>query len=224
MALEIVFWVAVGLIVYAHLGYPLLLRALVGFFGERRFGPLSAGDELHRVSLIVPAHDEEAVIERKVANALALDYPAGTARGDRRLGRLVRPHRRAGPLGRRRSGARPSARRQGRRPQRRRPAGDGRDPRLLRRQQLLAPRCPRAGWSAASPTSGSATPAARSASRGARAETRRASTGATRWAFAPWRPGWPGSPPATAGSTRCAGRPTSSSTRAAARTSAFPSS
>ena len=30
MALEIVFWVAVGLIVYAHLGYPLLLRALVG--------------------------------------------------------------------------------------------------------------------------------------------------------------------------------------------------
>ena len=35
MALEIVFWVAAGLIVYAHLGYPLLLRALVGLFGER---------------------------------------------------------------------------------------------------------------------------------------------------------------------------------------------
>ena len=35
MALEIVFWVAVGLIVYAHLGYPLLLRGLVALFGDR---------------------------------------------------------------------------------------------------------------------------------------------------------------------------------------------
>ena len=34
MALEIVFWVAAGLIVYAHLGYPLLLWALAAIFGE----------------------------------------------------------------------------------------------------------------------------------------------------------------------------------------------
>ena len=34
MALEIVFWAAAGLIVYAHLGYPLLLWALAGLFGE----------------------------------------------------------------------------------------------------------------------------------------------------------------------------------------------
>ena len=74
MALEIVFWVAVGLIVYAHLGYPLLLRGLVALFGEGDQVP--EGGELPRVSLIVPAHDEELVIERKVANARALDYPA----------------------------------------------------------------------------------------------------------------------------------------------------
>ena len=73
MALEIVFWVAVGLIVYAHLGYPLLLRGLVALFGERR--SRVASGELPRVSLIVPAHDEEVVIERKLANARALDYP-----------------------------------------------------------------------------------------------------------------------------------------------------
>jgi cellulose synthase/poly-beta-1,6-N-acetylglucosamine synthase-like glycosyltransferase len=73
MALEIVFWVAVGLIVYAHLGYPLLLRGLVALFGER--GSRVAPGELPRVSLIVPAHDEEVVIERKLANARALDYP-----------------------------------------------------------------------------------------------------------------------------------------------------
>ena len=85
MALEIVFWVAVGLILYAHLGYPLLLRALVAAFGERdarardsaapEMGVESSG-ELPRVSLIIPAHDEEQVIERKIANARALDYPS----------------------------------------------------------------------------------------------------------------------------------------------------
>jgi cellulose synthase/poly-beta-1,6-N-acetylglucosamine synthase-like glycosyltransferase len=75
MALEIVFWVAAGLIVYAHLGYPLLLRVLVALFGERGRGP-EPGGALPRVSLIIPAHDEELVIGRKVANARALDYPA----------------------------------------------------------------------------------------------------------------------------------------------------
>jgi cellulose synthase/poly-beta-1,6-N-acetylglucosamine synthase-like glycosyltransferase len=74
MALEIVFWVAVGLIVYAHLGYPLLLRGMVAIFGERDVTREPAGD-LPTVTLIVPAHDEEMVIERKVANARALDYP-----------------------------------------------------------------------------------------------------------------------------------------------------
>ena len=75
MALEIVFWVAVGLIVYAHLGYPLLLRGLVALFGDRGSAPELSG-ELPRVTLIIPAHDEELVIERKLGDARALDYPA----------------------------------------------------------------------------------------------------------------------------------------------------
>jgi cellulose synthase/poly-beta-1,6-N-acetylglucosamine synthase-like glycosyltransferase len=73
MALEVVFWAAVGLIVYAHLGYPLLLRALVALFGDDNRVPEPA--ELPAVSLIIAAYDEEEVIERKVANARALDYP-----------------------------------------------------------------------------------------------------------------------------------------------------
>jgi cellulose synthase/poly-beta-1,6-N-acetylglucosamine synthase-like glycosyltransferase len=84
MALEIVFWVAAGLIVYAHLGYPLLLWALVRLFGERQAVGHSeairdlAGvpGELPTVTVIVPAHDEEEVIGQKVANAKALEYPA----------------------------------------------------------------------------------------------------------------------------------------------------
>ena len=74
MIFEIVFWVAVGLILYAHLGYPLLLSALSRVFGERPPAP-APGGELPAVTLVVAAYDEQDVIERKVANALALDYP-----------------------------------------------------------------------------------------------------------------------------------------------------
>ena len=79
MALEIIFWVSVGLIVYAHLGYPLLLRLLVALRGDRRpeHSRLESlvGDP-PTVSLIIPAYDEEQVIERKLANTRSLEYPA----------------------------------------------------------------------------------------------------------------------------------------------------
>ena len=68
--LELVFWVAAGLLVYTHVGYPLLLGLLA-----RRDRPAPAAAELPSVSLIVAAHDEEEVIDRRVRNALALDYP-----------------------------------------------------------------------------------------------------------------------------------------------------
>jgi cellulose synthase/poly-beta-1,6-N-acetylglucosamine synthase-like glycosyltransferase len=69
----VVFWVAVALLVYTHLGYPLVLWALAR---SRDGGAASvAVARLPRVSLIVAAHDEEEVIERKVHDALAQDYP-----------------------------------------------------------------------------------------------------------------------------------------------------
>ncbi len=72
-ALEIVFWAALGLIVYAHLGYPVVLAALSRLRVRPAQSPPPA--ELPPASLLVAAHDEEAVIERKVADALALEYP-----------------------------------------------------------------------------------------------------------------------------------------------------
>jgi cellulose synthase/poly-beta-1,6-N-acetylglucosamine synthase-like glycosyltransferase len=78
----ILFWLSAGALVYTHLGYPLVLWALVR---GRRFhrspsyseekGGNDAPQQLPTVSLIVPAYDEEEVIAEKVANALALDYP-----------------------------------------------------------------------------------------------------------------------------------------------------
>ena len=104
-----------------------------------RVGVRVAG-ELPRVTLIVPAYDEQAVIERRVANALELDYPrerlqlivASDGSSDRTA--------ELGPRGRRRPGPGAAAGRQGGGAGRRRPRGRGPGPRLLRRQRPLAPR------------------------------------------------------------------------------------
>ena len=70
----ILFWGCAALILYTHLGYPLALRALVATRRRPSLSP-ETWEELPRISLIVPAYDEEEVIATKVANALALDYP-----------------------------------------------------------------------------------------------------------------------------------------------------
>ncbi len=81
----IVFWLCALAIVYAQVGYPFVLRALVtarrgreSLGGPRAPRPLGLGTspgERPLVSLIIPAYDEEEVIAAKVANALALDWP-----------------------------------------------------------------------------------------------------------------------------------------------------
>jgi hypothetical protein len=75
-ALRIAFWASAGLLAYTHAGYPLALAAVDRVRGRRAPPPEPApAGELPRVSLIVAAYDEQDVIARKVANALALDYP-----------------------------------------------------------------------------------------------------------------------------------------------------
>lgn len=76
LAIEIAFWTCVALLAHTHIGYPLSLWVLVKLRGGGRPEPAGEGGEaLPSVSLIVAAHDEEAVIEGKVRDALALDYP-----------------------------------------------------------------------------------------------------------------------------------------------------
>jgi cellulose synthase/poly-beta-1,6-N-acetylglucosamine synthase-like glycosyltransferase len=68
------FWISLGLLVYTHLGYPLLLWALDRL--RARAGPPPAPPEpLPFVSLIVAAHDEEASIVRWVKSTLPFEYP-----------------------------------------------------------------------------------------------------------------------------------------------------
>jgi len=72
-ALEIVFWVCAGLIVWTQVGYAATLAVLARAFGRAQ--PIAAPEPPPFLSLIVAAHDEESVISARVANALALDYP-----------------------------------------------------------------------------------------------------------------------------------------------------
>ena len=81
-----VFWGSLGAICWTHAGYPLLAASLA----RLRPQPVARGDVTPSVAVIVAAHDEEAVIGGRLENLLALDYPAGPARGRRRLGRVDR--------------------------------------------------------------------------------------------------------------------------------------
>jgi cellulose synthase/poly-beta-1,6-N-acetylglucosamine synthase-like glycosyltransferase len=74
--LAAIFWICTGLILYTHLGYPVVLRVLIALRRRPTLSP-AAREEPPRVSLIVAAFDEEGVIAAKVANALALEYPRG---------------------------------------------------------------------------------------------------------------------------------------------------
>src|SRR5690242_10367663 len=71
MAARIIFWVGIAIPIYTYIGYPLalvLLRLVI------HRGVKKAGIEPF-VSLLIPAYNEGDVIERKIRNSLALDYP-----------------------------------------------------------------------------------------------------------------------------------------------------
>jgi cellulose synthase/poly-beta-1,6-N-acetylglucosamine synthase-like glycosyltransferase len=72
LVVEILFWASLAALAWTHVLYPAVAE-LAGRLGGRR---LDRGSELPSVALIVAAHNEAAVIERRVANLRALDYPA----------------------------------------------------------------------------------------------------------------------------------------------------
>jgi cellulose synthase/poly-beta-1,6-N-acetylglucosamine synthase-like glycosyltransferase len=74
--LAAIFWICVGLLVYTHAGYPLLLALLTRPLRRAQSPFADRVNNAPSVSLVIAAHNEGAVIESKVANARALDYPA----------------------------------------------------------------------------------------------------------------------------------------------------
>jgi len=66
-----VFWGSLVGLAWTHLGYP----AAAALAARLRPRPVTKRDWTPSVSVIVAAHDEEAVIARRVENLLSLDYP-----------------------------------------------------------------------------------------------------------------------------------------------------
>ena len=63
-----------GFVFYTYLGYPLLLMILAAV--RRRHSPVAPLTEWPRISIVLPAYNEEAVIRDTLENLLRLDYPA----------------------------------------------------------------------------------------------------------------------------------------------------
>ena len=72
LLLKTLFWGSLGALAWTHVGYP-AVASLAARVWPR---PVRKGGELPTVAVIVAAHDEETVIERRLENLLALDYPA----------------------------------------------------------------------------------------------------------------------------------------------------
>ena len=70
---KVLFWLSLGAILWTHVGYPLAAAVLARVVnrGVRR------ADVTPTVTVIVPAHDEEAAIGTRIENLLAQDYPHG---------------------------------------------------------------------------------------------------------------------------------------------------
>lgn len=67
-----IYWFLVGIVAYTYAGYPLLLILLSAVIRK----PVRRNDSFRpSVSLLITAHNEEAIIEKKIINSLALDYP-----------------------------------------------------------------------------------------------------------------------------------------------------
>lgn len=70
--LEILLWGSLGMLAYIYVGYPLLAIVLARITGRR----IDYGQQSPTVTWIVTAYNEEKHIGDKIANLLALDYPA----------------------------------------------------------------------------------------------------------------------------------------------------
>lgn len=85
--IELLLWLALGLVVFSYLGYPAVLvvwdalreaLAALRFVGggpDRRARP-GEDEDWPTITLAFAAYDEESCIREKIENCLALDYPA----------------------------------------------------------------------------------------------------------------------------------------------------
>lgn len=75
------------LVIYHHIGYPLILRWVskrrpnkAPFTGARHYTDSAADNALPRITIVIPAYNEQQWIAEKIRNLAALDYPSSRLR------------------------------------------------------------------------------------------------------------------------------------------------
>ena len=71
---EVIFWFSLVALFYIYFGYPLIL-----FLTSKLLKPvytITPLDKLPFITIFIPVHNEESVIEKKIINALSLNYPS----------------------------------------------------------------------------------------------------------------------------------------------------
>src|SRR5687768_15480840 len=76
LLIESIFWLSLFILFYSYIGYGIVLWASNRF--KALFNPRtqSAANDLPSVTFIVPAYNEESILEQKILNTIGLDYPA----------------------------------------------------------------------------------------------------------------------------------------------------
>ena len=67
------FFFFIGLIIYTYLGYPFVLYIISKIIRIKKSKNIST--DMPKVTLIIPAYNEEKIIESKIKNSVSLDYP-----------------------------------------------------------------------------------------------------------------------------------------------------
>ena len=83
LCLEVIFWFALFVVFYTYLGYGIVLYILVKLkelFVKPVKRVLPPDSDLPEVTLFITAFNEEDVVDEKMENSLALDYPADKLR------------------------------------------------------------------------------------------------------------------------------------------------
>jgi len=70
--MEYLFWICLGLIAFTYLIYPLFIFFLASFFPQRKITYL---EDYPEVTMVIAANNEESVLEEKIKNCLAIEYP-----------------------------------------------------------------------------------------------------------------------------------------------------
>ncbi len=71
--IKTLFWLSAAFVLYAYVGYPVVLWLLSSIIPSRARD--SSQTFLPKISLLISAYNEEAVIEDKIINSLSINYP-----------------------------------------------------------------------------------------------------------------------------------------------------